>query len=154
KWEEVVGYYRVAVALRPETAVAHNNLGCVLHELKRPEEAIIEYRKALEIDSQLAQAHNNLGLALLEQGRFAEARDATRRGLELFPQGHPLHPSLTRRLQWCEQGLVLEKKLGAIRVGQEQAANNAERLVLADLGQQPYKRYYVTSARLFAEAFA
>src|SRR5262249_22787383 len=41
-----------------------------------------------------------------------------------------------------------------IRADQEQPANEAERLALADLCRKPFKRYYATSVRLYAEAFA
>jgi eukaryotic-like serine/threonine-protein kinase len=153
--QEALEAYREALEIDPKYADAHVNLGAVLcDDLNRPQEAIEAFRKALEIDPKLAPAHTNLGLVLLKQGRFAEARDATRHYLDLLPQNHPLRARLTRRLQQCEQFLSLEKKLSAVRAAKEQPANNAERLALASLGQQPYKRFYVTSARLLAEAFA
>src|SRR5439155_27101151 len=33
-WEEAAGYFRVAVALRPDNGLAHNNLGAALHGKK------------------------------------------------------------------------------------------------------------------------
>jgi serine/threonine-protein kinase len=152
--EEAIVKHRKALEIDPRYPTAHINLGNALRALKRPEEAIVEYRKALEIDPKYVQAHSNLGAILLEQGRFAEAREATRRGLELLPQGDPGRHLLDELLIYCEQGLALEKKAGAMGADQVQPANDAERLARAFLCQQPYKRYYVTSVRLYTEAFA
>jgi serine/threonine-protein kinase len=153
-YKEADAECREAIRLRPDYPEAHYNLGVVLGRQGRDKEEAAEYWEAIRLKPEYPEAHGNLGVALYNQGRFAEARDVTRRCLELLPQGDPTRSSVTQLLRECERDLVLEKKLAAVRAGQEQAANNAERLALADLGQQPFKRYYTTSARLYAEAFA
>src|SRR5262249_60147609 len=51
--EEAVGYYRVAVALRPDAAAPHSNLGMALSETDI-EGAIAEDQTALALDPKLA----------------------------------------------------------------------------------------------------
>jgi eukaryotic-like serine/threonine-protein kinase len=57
------GCYRVALAIRPLSSPAHNNLGNALLDKKDVEGAIKHYRKALDINPRLAQAYCNLGIA-------------------------------------------------------------------------------------------
>jgi serine/threonine-protein kinase len=48
--EDALGYYLVAVALRPDAAVAHNNLGAALRRKGDLDRAIVECQKAIELD--------------------------------------------------------------------------------------------------------
>jgi hypothetical protein len=102
----------------------------------------------------LAQAHGALGLALLQQGRFAQARTAIRRCLKLLPTGHSLRQLFSQQLEHCAWLLALEGRLTAVLQGDAQPQDAAERLALADLAQQRYKRQYAAAARLYADAFA
>jgi tetratricopeptide (TPR) repeat protein len=61
----------------------HVNLGAVLHDQKKLDEAIAEYRKAIELDPKFAITHNNLGKALAAQGKFDEALAEHRKAIEL-----------------------------------------------------------------------
>jgi hypothetical protein len=56
-------------------------------------------------------------------------------------------------LKQCEQLVALDQKLGAVLDGKEKPADDAERVNLAWLCQQPYKRRYAAAARFYAEAF-
>jgi serine/threonine-protein kinase len=80
RYEEAVGYGRVAVALRPDAAAAHASLGNALAAKKDLEGAIAAYRKAIELDPKFAPAHCNLGLVLCDkkdlEGAIAEYRQA------------------------------------------------------------------------------
>jgi tetratricopeptide (TPR) repeat protein/serine/threonine protein kinase len=86
-----VGYYRAAVATRPQSGPARYNLGVALRERKDLEGAEAEYRKAIRLDPDNAQAHNNLGLTLSDQkdsdGAIAEFRKAIQLDARL-PQAH------------------------------------------------------------------
>jgi serine/threonine-protein kinase len=152
--DEAVREYREAIELDPKLAPAHNGLGTALKAIGRLEEAIREYRTAIELDPKDPQAHGALGHAFLKVGRFAEGREANRRCLELLPQGHPARRLATQQLQQCEQALAREAKLAAVLQGKEGPADDAERLALARLCQEPFKKFYTTSARFYAEAFA
>jgi serine/threonine protein kinase/Flp pilus assembly protein TadD len=79
---ERAGCFQVAVALRPDSAVAHFNLGVVLHDLKDVKAAAAAYRKAIALEPQLAVAHNNLGNALLVLGDRKGAEAAYRKAIE------------------------------------------------------------------------
>src|SRR5207249_4421737 len=47
QWGEAAACYRAAVALRPDSSAAHNNLGFALRENKDLDGAIAQYRKAV-----------------------------------------------------------------------------------------------------------
>ncbi len=63
----------------------HNNLGIVLQELGKLEDAVASYQKALTIKPNIAEAHNNLGLVLFELGRPEEAIANYRKALTIMP---------------------------------------------------------------------
>jgi len=56
--------YDRALAVRPNDAVALNNRGNTLNELKRFSEALADYERALTVRPDYAEALNNLGVAL------------------------------------------------------------------------------------------
>jgi len=82
---EAIEAYQQAIAVQPDLAWAHSNLGAVLAEVKRYVEAEAAYREALELDPGYAAAYYNLGLLLAEQKRAVEAEVAYRKALELDP---------------------------------------------------------------------
>src|SRR5581483_10643980 len=58
--------------------------------------------------------------------------------------------------QWVHEAetlLALDQKLPAILSGQQSPANAKETIALASLCQQPFKKRFASSARLYAEAF-
>jgi serine/threonine-protein kinase len=83
--QEAVGYYRAAVALRPDAAMAHVNLGAALADSKDLDGAIAEYNRALSLDPRLAKAHFNLGNALRDQGNLDGAIAAFRATIDCDP---------------------------------------------------------------------
>jgi tetratricopeptide (TPR) repeat protein len=92
--EEAVGYYRVALALRPGTSAVHNNLGLALKAQGRLGDALQEYRRAIDLDPTWAPAHNNLGLALRAQGRLDDAIQEYHKAIDLDPKLAPAHTNL------------------------------------------------------------
>src|SRR5581483_7526925 len=74
-----------AVALRPEFAEAHNNLGVVLRDLGRLEESGAAHERALELMPEFAEALNNLGVVRRDQGRLEESRILLEKALALKP---------------------------------------------------------------------
>ncbi len=83
RWAESEQNLKQAIALRPDHARAHNNLGLVLAQDRRPEEALAEYRKA---GNDEAQARSNLALAMSLDGRWDEARDQYKKVAALDPR--------------------------------------------------------------------
>jgi tetratricopeptide (TPR) repeat protein len=80
---ESVGCSRAALALRPRSAVAHYNLGNVLYEQKRLEDAKVEFCRAIELNPGLADPFNSLGIVLREQGNLEEAGANFRKAIAL-----------------------------------------------------------------------
>jgi eukaryotic-like serine/threonine-protein kinase len=82
---EANGYYRAALASRPEAAVAYTALGDSLRLQKRLDEAIGYYLQALEIDPTYARGQTNLGNVLKDVGRTDEAIACYGKALEIDP---------------------------------------------------------------------
>jgi serine/threonine-protein kinase len=86
RWDEALGYYRAALALRPKASVVHNSLGNVLRAKGRLDEAISHFKQALRLNSRYAIAHSNLGLALYDKGRLDEAISHGEQAIRLDPK--------------------------------------------------------------------
>jgi serine/threonine-protein kinase len=82
RWDEAIGFYRAALALRPRSPGAHLNVGVALSKMGKVNEAIPYLLMALELKPDYAGAHTNLGANLQEKGRpdeaIAEYREAIR----------------------------------------------------------------------------
>jgi len=72
-WKEAAAEYRQVLALVPNYAEAHANLGAVLVRLGSYDEAIAAYQKALQINPKLTPVLLNLGIAYYQAGQFANA---------------------------------------------------------------------------------
>ncbi|MBF0460211.1 MAG: tetratricopeptide repeat protein, partial [Magnetococcales bacterium] len=73
---------------------AHYNLGNLLQDLKRFEEAEVSYRHALRVEPDFAEAHYNLGNLLHELKRFEEAEASYRQALRVEPDFAEAHYNL------------------------------------------------------------
>jgi len=63
--------------------LTHYNLGRLLHEDGKYEEAAEHYRRAIKLKPDYRDAHNNLGIVLCELGQYEESEPAYRRALEI-----------------------------------------------------------------------
>ena len=86
--------YRQILAVEPNHAEAHNNLGNIFNNQGKLDEAIACYRRAVELKPDFAVAHNNLGVAFKEQGKLDEAVICYRRALALKPDYAEAHNNL------------------------------------------------------------
>jgi serine/threonine-protein kinase len=84
--DEALGFYRAALALRPDASPVHHAIGMSLRVLGRLDEAIAYFQQALAIDSDFAQVHNNLGVTLAEKGRLDDAIHHYQEAIRLDPQ--------------------------------------------------------------------
>ena len=80
---EAIGYYRTALALRPETVSLRYALGGLYLGQHRWDGAIAEYEQAIRLDPENAWCHNRLGFALAWKGgrddeAIAQFREAIR----------------------------------------------------------------------------
>jgi serine/threonine-protein kinase len=152
--KEAEAALREALRLKPDWPEAHYNLGIALGGEGQHKEAEVEYREALRLRPDYPQAHCNLGHTLRSQGQFAEALSSLRRGHELGSRVPGWSYPSADWVRECERLVALDLILPAVLKGQAHPASPAERLDLANLCQQPSKRLYAASARLYGEAFA
>ncbi|HEV3238477.1 MAG TPA: tetratricopeptide repeat protein, partial [Gemmataceae bacterium] len=82
---EATSYYRVALAIRPETAIVYYNLGTALHGQKKLDEAVAAFRKAIDLKPDLAKSYNELGIALHNQEKLGEAVAAYKKAIDIKP---------------------------------------------------------------------
>jgi len=62
-----------ACRLMPRFAAAHSNLGSILKEQGKSQQAIAHYQQAIDIDPMFAGAYSNLGSAYKDSGRMEDA---------------------------------------------------------------------------------
>jgi tetratricopeptide (TPR) repeat protein len=99
RWDEGLGYFRAALALRPNSSAAYNGLGEVLRSMGRVDEAIDPLEQALRLDPRNMLAHYNLALALRSKGRLDEAIDHYQQALSIDPRSAALHNNLGMALR-------------------------------------------------------
>ena len=114
KLDEAAARFQQALALRPDYAEAHNNLGNIRWEQGKLDEAAARYEQALALRPDYAEAHNNLGNVLAEQGKLDEA-------VARFEQALALRPDLCRGAQQPGQRPLEQGKLDEAAARYEQA---------------------------------
>lgn len=126
-----------ALDLNPVSAAAHSNLGNVLKDLGRFEDAVASYRRAIKLKPDLAGIHHNLGLALMEIRKFSEAAASFRRALTLEPDNAETHNDLGNALKDLGQlDDAVTSYLRALKIYPSYAiAHNNLGNVMKDLGQ-------------------
>ncbi len=111
-WQQARAYHgletlwRDTLAKNPNAWLAHNNLGTVLRQADKPEEAIGHFTQALQIKPDLAEAHYNLGVTLAQLNRTQEAIEHYERALQIEPDFAEAHYNLGVAL--AESGRVPE----------------------------------------------
>jgi tetratricopeptide (TPR) repeat protein len=91
---EAVDNYRRVIQLVPGWLEAHINLGVVLYQLGRVEEAQSAFRAAVRLDPQSGIARYNLGCVLEEQGDIGQALEHLQLAEELMPTHADVHFNL------------------------------------------------------------
>ncbi len=125
--ENAIGYYRAAVAIRPESAGLRNNLGSALLKKGELDEAIVEYRAAIQLKPDLAGAHSNLGAALRIKGEFDAATAECREAIRLNPDFPSAHNNLGLILQArgkLEEAVGEQREAIRLKPDHAQAHNN------------------------------
>ena len=99
RWDEALGYFRAALALRPDSSAAYNGLGEILRSMGRVDEAIDSLEQALRLDPRNMLAHYNLAFALHSKGQFDGAIDHFQQALSIAPNSAALHNNLGMALE-------------------------------------------------------
>jgi Tfp pilus assembly protein PilF len=76
---------RQALKLQPRADIYHNNLGNVLKDLRRPDEAFEHYRKAFALNPSNPWACTNLGASYADHGQPDKAIEHYEKALRLNP---------------------------------------------------------------------
>lgn len=79
-------YYQASLAIRPGTAVVHNNLAMALAGAGRMDDAAEQYLQALRSGPDTAVYHHNLALVLRDLGRHGEAVEHARLAILSEPE--------------------------------------------------------------------
>lgn len=145
--EEAESELRTAIELDPTNAQVHSNLGILLVELDRQEEALAEFRRAVALDPNDSRFHNQLAGIFQEEGQLDEAAAEYLKALELGDT------QVSPRLQACGRLRALQPRLAGLIAGQDQPADNTERLAFAELYLQRRQSRFALAARLYSEAF-
>jgi serine/threonine protein kinase/Flp pilus assembly protein TadD len=96
--DEAVGFYRAALALRPQSYLVRLNLSAVLCENNRLDEGIVYCKEAIDLRPEVSGAYQNLGSALFDKGQVDEAIAAYRQAIRYGKQWAHLHHMLGRAL--------------------------------------------------------
>jgi tetratricopeptide (TPR) repeat protein len=96
--EEAIAHYQAALRLKPDLAVAHEELGTLLWNNGRLAEATDEFRAALHYRPDYPKAMSNLGMACSLQGKLGEAFALLSRAVQLDPEAASAHKNLANVL--------------------------------------------------------
>ncbi len=99
KPQEGVDLLSRALAIRPDQAQGHNNLGAALADMKQYAAALASYDRALAIDPGYPDAHRNRGVALRDLRQYEAALDCFERATALAPGSAET---------WFGRGVVLQ----------------------------------------------
>ncbi|MEM9215906.1 MAG: tetratricopeptide repeat protein [Cyanobacteria bacterium P01_F01_bin.150] len=127
-FDSALQYYQKAIALQPDFAQAHYNLGNLYEELQQPDNAAKEYQiviqsnlNDLELLTKL-RAHNNLGRLYIIEGKHREAWTPLERGLSFTTEDDQDDPAIAL------ETYNLIKNLGWLRLEQTHLLAADERL--------------------------
>ena len=129
-WRDDVTLWTAALRVFPEgSARIHSELGRVLAEDGRTDEALPHLEAALALEPTRPEAHSHLGFALLKAGRVSEALPHFRRALELSPENPLVRHNLAMALLAAGEREEAIRELGI--VASEEAWRNLPAAVLA-----------------------
>jgi Flp pilus assembly protein TadD len=84
-WRDHETLWRDSVAKSPKKARTHNNLGNILSDQGKLDEAISHFSEALRLDPESDKVHYNLGSALRKKGKIGEAITHYQEALRINP---------------------------------------------------------------------
>ena len=88
-----------ALAIKPDYADAHSNLGNALQALGKLDEAVASYNKAIKLKPDYAEAYVNLGVSLNDQWNHDEAVTSYNKAISLRPDYVEAYSNLGNTLQ-------------------------------------------------------
>lgn len=110
---EALGFYRAALAQRPESPGVLYNLANAFSKLDRYADAIAAYEQAIRLKPDYASAFASLGAELVRQGDLEKATEVFRKLVALSPQNPVAHYNLGTTL--CRRGIYDSEAKTALR---------------------------------------
>ena len=104
---------RKAIEHNPEDSIAYSNLGGILKDQSKLNDAELFIRKAIELNPNDSIAHSNLGSLLRDLNKLEEAELYTRKAIELNPKDSIAYSnlgSIYRGLGKLEEGKLYTRK--------------------------------------------
>jgi tetratricopeptide (TPR) repeat protein/2-polyprenyl-3-methyl-5-hydroxy-6-metoxy-1,4-benzoquinol methylase len=135
--DAAVKCYEQALAIKPDYAEAHSNLGVTLQELGQLDATVKSYKQALAIKPNYAEAHYNLGVTLQELGQLDAAVKSYEQALAIKPDLAEAHYNLGNTLKELGQLDAAVKRYEqalAIKPDYAEAHSNLG-ITLQELGQ-------------------
>jgi tetratricopeptide (TPR) repeat protein len=86
QYDQAIAYYNKAIEASPKQASYHNNMGNVLAEMGKTQEAAEQFRMAAEMDpGQASRYYFNYGAVMYNTGKMDESSDAFKKATEIDP---------------------------------------------------------------------
>jgi Flp pilus assembly protein TadD len=147
EYTEALSLLQTSLDLDPRMTSAYNDMGYVLHQQGRPNEARAAFQRAVELDPEFAVAQNNLGLSHLEGGQLDLAREALQQAVKLNPESVAAWTNLGVAEQLADQ---TEEATRAYRAALRLNPHSA--VAQVNLGVLYYERERPSEARGYLEA--
>ena len=93
-YREALQCYTKAIQINPEHALAHHNMGVVLHQQGKLDEALKHYKEAIRIDPNYADAHNDMGVTLQKKGDLQGALQCYTKAIQINPEHALAHRNM------------------------------------------------------------
>lgn len=147
EYKDALSLLQISADLNPHLASAYNDIGYLLYQQGRLNEARSAFHQAVAADSASAIAQNNLGLSYLEDGQLDLARAALQQAVILNPES---------AAAWTNLGIA-EHQVGrteaAVRAYRAALHLNAHNIVAqVNLGVLYYEQDSLSEARGYLEA--
>ncbi|MGO8786792.1 MAG: tetratricopeptide repeat protein [Terriglobia bacterium] len=83
---KAMDYYQKVLAISPNEAAIHNNLGNLYADMGKPEDAAAEFKKAADLDPTRASSYYyNLGAIMVNKGQMDAAAEALKKATDIDP---------------------------------------------------------------------
>ena len=152
-WSLLLGFsvaFNLLAGVRRSAAV-HYDIGAMLDQQGKPQEAMKQYEQTLRFNPDYAEVHNDLAADLIDQGRLQEARAHCEQALRLKPEYAEAHNNLaTVLVQSGNVPQAMEHWQQALRINPEYADAHCNlALALEHLGRtQEAIQHYEQALRL------